>query len=72
MLDPIAGRLAVQEVRNLARSALPGAPVCPVPEPIPARRLRRRSAVALRWLADRLEPTPRQSRAEIRFAASGR
>jgi hypothetical protein len=59
MLDPIAGRLAVLQTRDLAHSALPDAPVRPDPEPAAARPLRRRAAVALRRLADRLEPAPR-------------
>ncbi len=61
MLDPIAARMAVQDTRDLARSALPDAPVRPGPERAAARPLRRRAAVALRRLADRLEPAPRLS-----------
>ena len=56
MLDPIAGQLAVQQTRDLARSALPGAAVHPEPEPIRPRRVRRIAAFALHRLADRLEP----------------
>lgn len=57
MLDPIAGQLAVRNTRDLAHSALPGSPVRhqPEPTPAPARPLRRRTAVALRHLADRLD-----------------
>jgi hypothetical protein len=57
MLDPIAGHLAVRNARDLAHSALPGSPVRhePEPGPAPARPLRRRTAVALRHLADRLD-----------------
>jgi hypothetical protein len=58
MLDPIAARLAVLSTRDFARSALPGAPVRQQPEPAAARPLRRRTALALRRLADRLEPAP--------------
>ena len=58
MLDPITGQLAVRQTRDLARSALPDAPVHPEPETVAARPLRRRTAVALRHLADRLEPAP--------------
>jgi hypothetical protein len=59
MLDPIAARLAVLSTCDWAHSALPGAPV--LPEPAAARPLRRRTALALRRLADRLEPAPRLS-----------
>ena len=55
MLDPIAGQLAVRNTRDLAHSALPGAPVRHDPAPVPSRPLRRRTAVALRHLADRLD-----------------
>ena len=58
MLDPITGQLAVRQVRDLARSALPDAPVRPEPDPAAAHRLRRRTALRLRRLADHLEPTP--------------
>lgn len=58
MLDPIAGHLAIQQTRELARSALPDAPVRQQPEPAEAWPLRRRTALALRRLADRLEPAP--------------
>lgn len=61
MLDPITGRLAVQQTRDLARSALPGAAVQPDPETVRPRRVRRIAAFALHWLADRLEPAPRLS-----------
>jgi hypothetical protein len=58
MLDPIAGQLAVRNTRDLAHSALPGSPVVvhePEPDRAPARPLRRRTAVALHRLADRLD-----------------
>jgi hypothetical protein len=55
MLDPITGQLGVRQTRDLARSALPGSPVRREPEPAPSRPLRRRTAVALRHLADRLD-----------------
>jgi hypothetical protein len=58
MLDPIVGHLAVQQTRNLTHSALPHAPVREEAAPVPARSLRRLAAVALRRLADRLEPIP--------------
>jgi hypothetical protein len=58
MLDPIAGHLAIQQTSELARSALPDAPVRRQPEPAAARPLRRRTALALRRLADRLEAAP--------------
>jgi len=61
MSDLIAGQLAVQQSRDLARSALPGAAVQPDPEPIRPRRLRHLTAFALHRLADRLEPAPRLS-----------
>lgn len=58
MFDPVAGRLAVQQTRNLARSALPGAAVQPDPEPVRPRRIRHIAAFALHRLADRLEQAP--------------
>jgi hypothetical protein len=58
VLDLIGGRLAVQQTRDLAHSALPDAPVRRDPEPVAVRPLRRGAAVALRRLADRLEPAP--------------
>jgi hypothetical protein len=61
MLDPITGLLLVQQTRDLAHSALPDAPVRPDPEPARTRRLRRRAALTLYWLADRIEPAPRVS-----------
>jgi hypothetical protein len=63
MLDLIAGRLATQQARELARSALPDAPVRRQPERAAARPLRRRTALALHRLADRLEPAPSPSTA---------
>ncbi|HZC71695.1 MAG TPA: hypothetical protein VE442_13455 [Jatrophihabitans sp.] len=61
MSDFITGNLAIQQTRDLALSALPGAAVVPDLEPIRPRRLRRIAALALRRLADRLEPAPRLS-----------
>jgi hypothetical protein len=58
MLDPIVGRLAVQQTRDLTHSALPHAPVREDAAPAPTRSPRRLAAVALRRLADRLEPIP--------------
>jgi hypothetical protein len=58
MLDPITGLLIVQQTRDLAHSALPDAPVRPDPEPARAGQLRRRTAITLRRLADRIEPAP--------------
>jgi hypothetical protein len=57
MLDPITGQLAVRQARDLAQSALPDAPVRREPETAAAHPLRRRTALSLRRLADRLEPT---------------
>lgn len=59
MSDPMAGGLAVQQTRELAHSALPGAPVQPEPQPVAPGRMRRIAALALHRLADRLEPAPR-------------
>ena len=58
MLDPIVGHLAVQRTRDLTHSALPHAPLREETPPVPTRSLRRLAAVALRRLADRLEPLP--------------
>jgi hypothetical protein len=58
VIEPLAGQLAVRNTRDLAHSALPGSPVRhdePAPAPAPARPLRRRTAVVLRHLADRLD-----------------
>jgi hypothetical protein len=57
MIEPLAGQLVVRNSRDLAHSALPASPVRhePEPAPAPARPLRRRTAVALRHLADRLD-----------------
>ncbi|HZD02076.1 MAG TPA: hypothetical protein VFA46_18370 [Actinomycetes bacterium] len=59
MFDPIAGWLVVRATGDLARSALPDAPVIREPERVKSRRVRRRAALSLRRLADRLEPAPR-------------
>ena len=61
MYEPIAARLAVRMTGDLARSALPDAPVRHGAERVRAARLRRWSSHALRRLADRLEPAPRLS-----------
>jgi hypothetical protein len=58
MLDPIAGQLALRKTRDLAQSAGPDAPVRDDLAAIADRPLRRRTAVALHRLADRLEPFP--------------
>jgi hypothetical protein len=55
VIEPIVGQLAVRHTRDLAHSALPGAPAHHEPDPGPSRPLRRRTAVALRHLADRLD-----------------
>lgn len=59
MFDPIAGWLIVRGTSDLARSALPDAPVICEPERAKPGQVRRRAAFSLRWLADRLEPAPR-------------
>jgi predicted component of type VI protein secretion system len=60
VLDAIAYVTAQREVRDLATSALPGAPVRPDPV-APAtpghRHLRRRAARLLARTAERLEPS---------------
>jgi hypothetical protein len=61
MFDPMAGQLGIQQTSDLARSALPGAPVQADPQPVATGRMRRIAAVALHRLADRLEPAPRLS-----------
>jgi len=56
-MHPLAYALTSESVRNHARSALPDAPV--VAEPVRrtrAPRARRRVAVSLHRLADRLQP----------------
>ena len=55
MLDPIAGQLALKQTRDLVHSARPDALVR---DDLADRPLRRRAAVALHRLADRLEPFP--------------
>jgi hypothetical protein len=59
MLDYLAYLTAQREVRDVATSALPGAPVRPDPEALaaPGRRLRRRAAQALARTAARLDPS---------------
>jgi hypothetical protein len=54
------GLLAVLRTHDFAHSAMPDAPVLLEPES-PDRPLRRRLAVALHRLADRLEPIPSRS-----------
>ncbi|NLU73414.1 hypothetical protein HCC61_12125 [Streptomyces sp. HNM0575] len=53
---PIEGPLVADATRNLAHSALPGAPQVP-DKPPKVRRSRQRLASVLRTLADRLEPS---------------
>ena len=55
MLDFIAFWTTEQRTAELARGALPDSPLHPDRRRYP---LRQRASVALRWLADRLEPTP--------------
>jgi len=61
MLDPLAGQLGVQQTRDLAHSALPGATVQADTRPVSTGRARRIAALALHRLADRLEPARRLS-----------
>ena len=61
MLDPIAGQLALRKGRDLVHSARPDAPIRDDFAATADRPLRRRAAVALHWLADRLEPIPTAS-----------
>jgi hypothetical protein len=57
MSDYLAYLTAQRAVQDLATSALPGAPVCPVAAATPGRgRLRRRAAQVLVRTAERLEP----------------
>jgi hypothetical protein len=58
MLDPIAGHLALRKSRDLVSSARPDAPIRDDLAAAADRPLRRRTAVALHRLADRLEPFP--------------
>jgi hypothetical protein len=53
--------MALQQTRDLARSALPDAPVRHDLDAAADRPLRRRAARGLRRLADRLEPLPTAS-----------
>lgn len=57
-MEPLAFILATNATRELARSALPDAPVEPpqLPRMIPDKLLRRATAAALHRLADRVEP----------------
>jgi hypothetical protein len=70
---PIASHFATREVRNLAESALPGAPAVPDPAPRDSRiragsaAFLRRSAQRRSRLADRLDPACSGAR---RYAAS--
>ena len=61
MLDPLAGQLGVQQTRDLAHSARPGATVQAETRPVSTGRVRRIAALALHRLGDRLEPAPRPS-----------
>jgi hypothetical protein len=61
MLDPMTGQLSRQQTRDLAESALPGAPVWADTRPASSRPVRRLAALALHRLADRLEAAPRLS-----------
>jgi hypothetical protein len=61
MLDYIAYLEAQRQVRELARSARPDAPIVPEPALGGSRPLRRGTAAALHRLAERLEPAPRAS-----------
>ena len=58
MNTPIAALIASDRTHDLARSALPHAPVRPEPEAPPPRaaRARGRTAAALRSVAARIEP----------------
>jgi len=58
MLDPLAGQLGVQQTRDLAHSARPGATVQADTRPVSTGRVRRIAALALQRLADHLEPAP--------------
>ena len=54
MMDDLAYLIAQRRTADRAREALPGSPLLPDH----VRPLRRRLSVALRRLADRLEPVP--------------
>jgi hypothetical protein len=57
-MNPLAFALMAEPARNLARSAMPNAPVIPAPvRRTRAPRTRRTVAVSLHRLADRLQPT---------------
>jgi hypothetical protein len=54
MQDLLSGHVGVMATRNLARSALPDAPVVAADQRSPRRRIRRGGARALRRLTDHL------------------
>ena len=56
MHNLLSGPVGVMATRDLARSALPDAPVVAAERRPPRRRVRRGGARALRRLADRLAP----------------
>jgi hypothetical protein len=56
MQDLLSGHVGVTATRDLARSALPDAPVVATERRPPRRRVRRGGARALRRLADHLAP----------------
>ena len=58
MNTPIAALIASESTRDLARSALPHAPVKQAQEtpPPPTTRVRGQAAAALRYVAARIEP----------------
>jgi hypothetical protein len=56
MLDYAAYVTAQRSTRDLARSALPGAPLVPAVQASQRRRIRRSAALALHRLADRVGP----------------
>ena len=56
MIDPINYTAALMPSNDLARSALPNAPVVASRQRASRRRLRRSTACSLRRIADRLAP----------------
>ena len=60
------GKMATQATRDLARSGLADAPVRDDPADSPDRPVRRRIAIALHRLADRLDPLPAMPRPAAR------